>query len=749
MENKKTEELRKYKASIKSKLMAAIAMLMVSTILLSSTTYAWFILSTAPEVKGMTTTVGSNGSLEIALLDDLDTANNETYAAMLTSITSGVGDSSVASSVKASNLTWGNIVDLNDTSYGLGSIQLYPAALNLNSTDNTKLFNLYAMLQYPTYGVDGRVATLSPATEAGKLIDGAFNAKNTYYGVRAVGTVEDKDPKAYAFETALETFTLNLTAAKNNAKGSLDSYGTELTNMAVKEKTTENATFTVKEVKNIALALEGLESAATNLENAIRAAYAAYYVSTQGEVLSSDTTVTLDTIGAVSEFSAYVTALKNYQSALNGVTIPDTETDPDATFVWDDIEDALSALIDTNGMTINGHTIDEIRPAAEAFQSNSATDAQRELINELMNQPVVAVKSGLYSDVANFTDEYTSQGFDLVVLINISGATINVQKATGVDTAYGAPVAAYLNGSLTPPAGNAQSIITTTYGYVVDLAFRASTGTDLLLSEAVNRVADDAATQGSGTSFTIPTSTSATDVAKIGKSLRVVFIDTETYTILGVAGLTATGTDLAPTTDGKYALHMYNYTVGANNAITLTGQKMKDVTVDGQTQSVADDKVASLTANTAKGISVLVYLDGNFMDSSMNGVMGNLNLQFASSATLTPMSYSDWVTTGDTQTETTTTVSGTVTWANDTEADRPESITVGIYAGNSETAAQTVTVTPDAEGNWTYSVTSLPKNDAQGAAITYTVKVESTVAGYDTPAITGTNIAFTKTTQSA
>ena len=52
--------------SIRKKLLAAIAMLLVAVIMTVSSTYAWFTLSTAPEVKGITTTVGANGNLEIA-----------------------------------------------------------------------------------------------------------------------------------------------------------------------------------------------------------------------------------------------------------------------------------------------------------------------------------------------------------------------------------------------------------------------------------------------------------------------------------------------------------------------------------------------------------------------------------------------------------------------------------------------------------------------------------------------------------
>ena len=65
--------------SIRSKLVAAVAMLLVASFMVASSSYAWFTLSTAPEVTGIKTTVGANGSLEIAL-----------YTGQ-TEITSGVG----------------------------------------------------------------------------------------------------------------------------------------------------------------------------------------------------------------------------------------------------------------------------------------------------------------------------------------------------------------------------------------------------------------------------------------------------------------------------------------------------------------------------------------------------------------------------------------------------------------------------------------------------------------------------------
>jgi hypothetical protein len=110
-------------AGIRNKLLAAIAMLLVSSIMMVSSTYAWFTLSTAPEVTGITTSVGANGNLEMALLTT-DTFGN------MGSIGSAVGDSSAVQAVNEANITWGNLVDLSAAGYGLNSIALLPAALN-------------------------------------------------------------------------------------------------------------------------------------------------------------------------------------------------------------------------------------------------------------------------------------------------------------------------------------------------------------------------------------------------------------------------------------------------------------------------------------------------------------------------------------------------------------------------------------------------------------------------------------------
>lgn len=142
-------EILEMKKGIKAKLMAATSLLLVSAILLSLTTYAWFILSTAPEVTEMQTTAGANGALEIALQTG-ESANG---------ILDRVGSSSAVGSLKDANSTWGNVVDLSGDTYGLQGLSLLPARLNMNADGRT--VRKSSPLIMPLFGQDGRISELA------------------------------------------------------------------------------------------------------------------------------------------------------------------------------------------------------------------------------------------------------------------------------------------------------------------------------------------------------------------------------------------------------------------------------------------------------------------------------------------------------------------------------------------------------------------------------------------------------------
>lgn len=175
-------EILEMKKGIKAKLMAATSLLLVSAILLSLTTYAWFILSTAPEVTEMQTTAGANGSLEIALQSQGDNGRKK--------ISGGVGDSASkkGQSIKIANTTWGNIVDLS-SGYGLEQIGLSPARLNLDGNN----VNIANPLLVPEFGQDGRITGLLKVPTLYYKEDEkntGFEVGNTY-GVKVFGNQSD------------------------------------------------------------------------------------------------------------------------------------------------------------------------------------------------------------------------------------------------------------------------------------------------------------------------------------------------------------------------------------------------------------------------------------------------------------------------------------------------------------------------------------------------------------------------------
>lgn len=602
MESKKTTELRGKKTSVRTKLAAAVAMLLVSTIMLTTTTYAWFVLSTAPEVKGMSTTVGSNGSLEIALLNNATGANVNT-------ISSGVGDSNVVKAVTAANVTWGNLVALNDASYGLSGVTLYPAALNVAEKQGdqpNKLVNLYNILKYPTYGVDGRVAALSANTEAGTLKNNTFQTDHADYGVRAIGSVTKADPKAHNFALARNGFAQSLRSAQNAAQSALSENAELLVGMVIGEAT--GASPAKNQVVALKNTLDGLQTAAEKLEEALKYAVVARSLAKD----SGLDEVTFDT-ATLSEqdadFGTQIAALNrfkgNIETAQNAMPSMDKSS-----YTFAEVETSFRALM--SGVTVATLTTTQIK----------ALGGQTEILDWFSNlserERVIRATSGLLVDAANFVDTLSCN----VTIYNAYSASVVIDPKQ--NPIYMTTVGNKVNGYESPNGGAEQAIITTTYGYIVDLAVRCSSDGKLKLSEAVDRVTGDAETLGAGSTFTKTTG----NIADLS-GLRIVFVDADNNNILGVASPVATD---ASATNSIYELHMFNYTVDADGCVALGTQ-------------AANDTITTLTADTIKKISVLVYLDGGSSKYAAESASGTLNLQFCTDANLVPMEYTGYVTT--------------------------------------------------------------------------------------------------------
>jgi len=166
---------------LKTKLMASVAMLMVATVMISSASFAWFTISTAPEVKGVTTQLATNGNLEIALAAPTVSEGVASYTIPAASTTNDTGK----------NITWGNSVDLSpyftvDDTDGPDK-KLRPVFFDATTAAAPALSS-------PVFGTDGRMsdvadltmgeaAVSASSTDAGKLVefkDGTGDTANVW-----------------------------------------------------------------------------------------------------------------------------------------------------------------------------------------------------------------------------------------------------------------------------------------------------------------------------------------------------------------------------------------------------------------------------------------------------------------------------------------------------------------------------------------------------------------------------------------
>lgn len=611
---------------IKKKLTAAGAMLLVAAIMMVSTTYAWFTLSTAPEVKGISTTVGANGNLEIALAP----------ADLSTQIQSGTSDSMEvnAGGITAANLTWGNLIDLSDESYGLGEIKLMPAKLN-ETAGNVGA----SILETPTYGYDGRVKTLEKNTVTG-VYDGTKFAANTEasskYGVRAIGTSNDVTAQQTALINAKSAISSSLAAAKQGAVAALNANGSKLGSIAISKALSGSDSYSPENVAAIGATKTALAKVAENIETAAKNVLVAIAASgdngvaveansfswdDQGVVTCTDTEYTLPT--------TYPTEVTNLLKASSALTSKVATVNPPAalaegaeSYTWADIKDSLGALFDTDGVTVNN-----IKP--DSSKQDEIIDAV--VANGMKIEIAFTTGSGVFADIADFVGAYSAA----INVVGIKYGSLNLQNGlpaemqitTTVNPTYGAAMNAAVV-TLAATAGAEEPTVTDTYGYALDFFFRTNaTNSKLLLqTDAKQRIygtdSENPETAGAGSTLTFETKEGFGEEAVVNlmKNIRVVFVDVNSK-ILAKAKL---DTDKHGFADGNVTASLYL------------------VDDSGLVKDAASAAITDLTANQETLVTAIVYLDG---ETITNGdvpndylaTKGTLNLQFSSSATLIPM----------------------------------------------------------------------------------------------------------------
>ena len=627
---RKMEKEEKKPQNLKRKLMSALAMLLVATTLMTTTSYAWFVLSTAPEVTGIETQVGANGSLEIALL------NTETRTDM-SLIRSGLGDSIVAGNL-AANYAWGNLVDLSYVDYGLGEILLLPTRLNYTgSAEVGYTVDPSGLLAVPTYGYDGRVVDLTDDTVSAIYQDNefAFISGVQDYGVRAIGSSDALSVQGSSLANAKGNIPTYSKSAKANAQAVLAENGEAIFNIMLAHLQDATATYGDADRDALYAMLSDLEKSINDIEAALRQGLVAYAASQIGEedtfvlvkdqILDTENELT-DMVSAVdgvpAEFASWVQELDRMQNDLFAAMNACTAL-TGGTYTWDQIRGVLNYVMDVESVYIG-----------ENLFANVDTNAIMDAV--LAGQEIVmtlAPGSGIFADISNFAGNYSTS-------MTVMGmANILITTASAVDPVYLTALATGVSTLEAADGGEEAAALplTATYGYALDLAFRCNAAEpDLVLQttpeQRVYVDSEAASTQGGGSYMEFTSTDDSLTLEqrlKLMDAVRVGFVDDQGE-LLGVAKLNIlnriveNGAINAP-------LYLYEYSFSEEDGAMIMGER-----------KLEDNLITPLQQNVAKAITVVVWLDGDLVDNTMvsateaASLSGVLNLQFATSAELVP-----------------------------------------------------------------------------------------------------------------
>lgn len=555
-------------ASMRRKLYSALSMLLVSGIMMVTSSYAWFVMSTAPEVKGIQTQVGANGALEIALLDQ-----NSWNDLNLLDMGDIDENATTEQNAVAANLTWGNLVNLESATYGLSNIILQPSRLNIKQsgiegTDDYTI--LGTLLKTPVYGEDGRVKKLEEKAVASiyKAEDKAFN--ETGYGVRAIGTAANMSTFQLGMNAARAQISNSGTSGRSVASTALNTHGGNMASIAVAYAINNKTDgYTKQDIDNIKALAVDMQTAVNHIESGMRQVYAGYITTAASGVTAADYQTALEFINnpenslralqqkypkAIVEaeaatFTGYIAKVETMQSDVQGaITKCDNFLKEDRTYTWNEISGIITPLVTIDKMTIGGKDIPTLK---QEIKDKGAVDVALEIIQSPGGLTItVPSGSGLLSDIADFVGDYTADVTVQSLKVDnreMGPITVGMETKTNENppilTACSNKLAAQ---ALTEATGS--SAITDYYGYAIDLAFRTNaTNSSLQMqTEPANRIYNDGssqneALQGGGSYMTFKTEAglSATKMVKLMNGVRVVFMDKE-QNVLKLAKLDTT-----------------------------------------------------------------------------------------------------------------------------------------------------------------------------------------------------------------
>ena len=624
-------------AALRSKLISTVALLLVASSLLVTSSYAWFVLSTAPEVTGIQTQVGANGSLEVALLstETWDHLDRLDLADIDESADENIGDA---------NLTWGNLVNLADPAYGLGLIALNPSRLYIEPDGEGYKINS-TILKTPVYAEDGRVKSLDKTSAVSYIYSGnGFSREG--YGVRAIGINASMSAFQSGSQTSRSEMRTHQSAARTAASIVLNDRGGDLANMVVKYTLTNQTTgYTDADIQAVKSLAEGLQGALDEIELALRHTFAGYiateaadiaaenYEAARDEALSDEMTLAdlLSLYPGISSvipnFQSYVSLLTTDQQTITtAIQTCDVKMAEKDSFTWSEISEIVLPLMDTDKLLVLGKEIDELK---NEVMPGGNLDLNAALGLVAANKGVtitVPSGSGVLSDIADFADDYSAKVTVNDIPFGEQNMNVDVamNTATEMSTVYISACYRALASSQVNPSAGSSTMINDFYGYAVDLAFRtnAEESNLLLQTEPENRVyegsTENANLQGGGSYMTFHTDAnlSATKMVKLMRGIRVVFMDQD-QKVIAIAALNCTlGKDAYTEMEQaeKIETGMFAYLTGI-------GEPQISDRIDYDSYSHLPDESAVTFNADAGTVSAKLYLYGYSMPSG--GGTGN------------------------------------------------------------------------------------------------------------------------------
>lgn len=651
------------KKSIQKKLLAATSMLLVACIMLISASYAWFTLSTAPEITGITTTVGANGNLEIALAD------KTTWNSPDSTVQQGVGTS-------GSNITWGNLVDLSDNAtYGMNKIILMPSRLNMSGdATNGYTVNTASPILTPVYGVDGRISSLASNSMSAVFDGTSFPYATDAYGARAIGTATAMSARQNAYRSATSTLKTEMKAAENAASGTIYTYGADLASIIIGKVADDSATYKYEDIEFIDGMIDGLRTAQTEIYQALEGAIIGMAASKTNAAAVTDAQVsalaeffntydygtgyTINTSGIITvvegvsapevalpsvstDMLTYYNKLSEIGTKLDNAAEAKSNLSNRTDIVWSEFSTVMSYIVNPDAVLVNGSTKDELKD--DMSKLVSAVQAGLEI--------QMPDNSGVYSEIAVFTGNYsagiTMKDVEVGTLGSISELNANMTtKVTGTSVLDNLQTAISAAGYPDNANLGADTVMTDTYAFAIDFYLRTNAANSKLLLQTTpaQRVyvnSDVEQTQGGGSSMTFSTSDLTNypvdKVVDLMGAIRVVFLDGE-GNVLTFAKLDMTEGNYQ-TTNGTTVKADLKLVSSFTATADTYGMKL---TLGDFVNDTEDAVITSMPQNKAQKVTAMVYLDGDVVTNAMvanalTSMTGSMNLQFASSAELIPM----------------------------------------------------------------------------------------------------------------